>query len=190
MGADRLSLRAVLAALLVLSAALFAVGIVIERNAATTETHPGPVASASSEGGHSEPGEGSTSGEGITAGEGAEHQAASAAPEASLVSEPGESDAMILGVDLESPLFVGAAVLLSLGLAFAVLRTRNPVVPWAIAAFAVVFGLLDLREASHQLDEGRPGIATVAIILVAVHAAMALIAIRLAMVGERRVEPV
>jgi hypothetical protein len=50
--------------------------------------------------------------------------------------------------------------------------------------------VLDLREASHQLDEGSPLIATVAVALLVLHAAMAIIAVRLATVADRRGQPV
>ena len=108
---------------------------------------------------------------------------------APVVPESHESDATVLGLDLESPLFVVAAILVSLGLALGVLRTRITIVLWAIAAFAVAFGILDLREAMHQVDEGRPVIAVVAIILLAMHAAMAIIAERLALMGDRQGQP-
>lgn len=182
MGADRPSLRAVLAALLVLSAALFAVGIVIERGA-TADTHGGLAASPSTEGSHSESGESGSSGES------AGHPASSAIPEAGSALGESGNDANVMGLDLESPLFVGAAFLISLGLAFAVLRTRSPLVLWAVVAFAVAFGLLDLREASHQLDEGRPVIATVAIALLIIHPAIAVIAAWLAIAANRRTLP-
>jgi len=162
-------LRAVIGILLLIGAALFIVGVAVERAAITHEQ------SATQETPTSEPShlEGSgTEGSGTEGG-----QPATAAPEA------GASEA-ILGVNVESwPLAIVAAVL-SIGAAFVAWRVRQRVVLVAIAVFALAFAALDIREAVHQGNEGRTGILVLAIFIAAVHLGASALA-----AGARRTEP-
>jgi FtsH-binding integral membrane protein len=168
---DRLSLRAWLAGLLVLSPALFLVGIALERR---TTTDASPAAVQPEPSAHVE-GEGGESGEGSEA-------AHSAVPaEANETPEQHAAEILPLGIDLESPLLVGGAILVSLVLAVAVLRSTNPLIPTAIVGFAVLFGVLDLLELAHQIGESNTGIALMAALIAVVHGVIAIIAIRLLM---------
>ena len=165
------SLRAWLAVVLAGSALLFFVGIYLERNVTTSQAPPAIAPSTQPEATHAEGG----SEEGGEA-------APSEAPVASL-GEAGETaeqhaaEARPFGLDLESPLLVGAAIAISLLLAVAVVRTTAPRVLVAILLFAALFALFDLLEVSYQLTASRPGLAVIAGLLVALLAIAALIAI-------------
>lgn len=174
---DRLSLRTWLAVLLVISAALFFVGIYLERGASapTSPVAVQPAPSTHVEGASGESGE-------------AGHSASPAATTAiASAGESGETTAehaaetWPFGIDLESPVLVGGAILVSLLLALAVLRTTTPMVPLGIVGFSLLFAVLDLLEVSHQLGAARPGLAAIAAVLLVLHVAMALVAARLLM---------
>lgn len=179
---DRLSLRAWLAVLLVISAALFFVGMNLERGASTPAS---PVAIQPAPSTHVEGASGET-------GEAGHSEVPVASTPASSGGEAGETTAehaaetWPLGIDLEAPLLVGGAILVSLVLAFAVLRTTSPLVPAAIVGFSLLFAILDLLELSHQLGAARTGLAVIAAVLLVLHATTALIAARL-LVSERSV---
>ncbi len=157
MRTDRVSLRAWLAIVLVGSAVSLFIGISIERGATTPST-PAAVASQPAEGGGGEAGE-------------AGH---SAAPVASAGAPSGESGAeghtewRPLGIDLESPLFVGAGILASLVLALAVLAMTSQLVPLAVVGFALVFAVFDLLEVFHQVDVAQPNLVAIAIVLLVI----------------------
>ena len=167
MGTIRLPLRAWLAALLVASALLFFAGIYLERGTTATET---PVSTVPSGNPEASPAEG-----GGEAGH-------SDAPAASA-GGAGETDvehaaeARPFGIDLESPILVGAAIVISLVLALAALRMTSPLVPVAIVGFALLVMLFDLLEVNHQLGASRSGIALIAGILAALHFVTALLAL-------------
>jgi hypothetical protein len=82
--------------------------------------------------------------------------------DATTVSEAEESP---LGLPLESTGAVAALVVVSLALAVAVWRRPVPLVLGAIAGFAVVAGVLDVVEVSHQFDTDRPGLAVLALVI-------------------------
>jgi hypothetical protein len=94
------------------------------------------------------------------------HEGANAAAEA----ERDEGDERVLGVDLESPLFVAGGVVLSLLLAGFVWRRPDRRLLIAIAACAAVFAVLDIGELTHQLDEDRTGLAALATVFALLHA--------------------
>ena len=169
---DRSSLRAWLAGLLVISAALFAVGIYLERGVGTSSepaaTQPEP--SAHVEGAGGEAGEAAPTTAPAESGETPAEHAAESWP---------------FGIDLESPFLVGGAIVVSLVLAFAVLRSASPIVPVAIVGFSILFAVLDLLELSHQLGASRTGLAALAVLLAVLHVAAALIAARLVMNARR-----
>lgn len=131
---------------IVLATAGFALGIAVER-ATVAEPHTETAT-------HDEASE-----------EGHEVGGGEAAPEAT-------SDETVLGLNLESTPLVVAAVVGSLLLAGAVWvwpRSRPLLVVVALAMLA--FAVLDIAEVAHQLDESRVGVATIAVIVAALHLA-------------------
>lgn len=169
MGTIRLSLRAWLAALLVASALLFFAGIYLELGTTATET---PVATVPSGNPEASPAEGGGTGE-------AGHSDAPAASAGGAGETDAEhaAEARPFGIDLESPIPVGAAIVISLVLALAVLRMTYPLVPVAIVGFALLLTLFDLLEVNHQLGASRSGIALIAGILAALHLVTAWLAL-------------
>lgn len=143
----RLPLLVVL--LLVVSAALFAVGTAIEHSQrAHHDVHA--VASPVAEGGE-------TSAEQTTNGESS----------GSVATTETHSE-KIAGVDPESWPLSGLAIAVSLLIATGVYRHRGR---WLAAAvgFAILFAAGDLRELVHQIQESRTTVATIAGILIALH---------------------
>jgi len=157
------ALRWTLVALLVASTALFAVGVSIERSEADKHIEP---AAAQSEA--AEP-------EGADEQEGETH----AEPTA---GETESDDERVLGVDLESTPLIVLAVLAGLALAALAAtrfgRLRGALL--AIAAIALVWAILDVREVAHQLDESRDGAALIAMTVAALHLAAAAVSGQLA----------
>ena len=147
-----------LVVLLVGSAILFLVGSTIERN----HRHHEAAAKSSEVSG----GEKSTSGE--TGGEGSKPSESHTQPTS------GEAGAKILGVNTESLALSIVAVLLSFVLAGVVWLGRWPrLVLLAVFGFGLVFAAGDGRELVHQLDESNTGLASVAVILLVLHLAVA-----------------
>ena len=172
MGTDRLSLRAWLAILLVASALLFFAGIYLERATVANETPAAVVPSSQPE---ASPVEG-----GGEAGEAGHSEAPAASVEAAgETATEHAAEARPFGIDLESPLLVGGAIVVSLILAFAVLRTTHPLVMMVIIGFALLFTLFDVLEVSHQLGAARSGLALIAAMLAVLHVVTALLALRL-----------
>ena len=169
---NRRSLRAWLAVLLVASSALFFVGISLERGVTGPSV---PVAVQPSPSGHVE-------GEGGEAGE-VGHSEASAVPAGETGESPAEhaGETWPLGIDLEAPILVGGAIVVSLLLALAVLRGTSAIAPVAIVGFLGLFGILDLLEVSHQLGASRVGLAAIAALVLVLHVVAGVVAIRLAM---------
>ena len=158
-----------LALLLAVGAALFAVGVAVERHsgdlhhievsATSTTAHN----EASESGGDSGTGAGSESSSG---GEGATIEAGGHS----------ESSEKILGVNAESTGVVSVAVALSLTLALLVLVRPRRSVLRAVVVFGLLFAVFDVVEAVHQFDTDHVGIATFAAALTLVHLATALLA--------------
>ena len=166
---DRLSLRAWLAVLLVGSAFLFFVGIYLERGVVAVE----PLAAAEPS---SQPEASPAEGGGET---GHSEAPAASAETAGETVEQHAVEARPFGIDMESPLPVGAAIVVSVLLAGAVLQMKAPIVGVAIVLFAVIIALFDLLEVSFQLGAARPGLALIASVLVVMHVMIGLIAVRL-----------
>jgi Flp pilus assembly protein TadB len=158
-------LRWTLVALLVASTALFAVGVSLERSDEDTHDEPATELTRASAGEHAE-----------GAGEEGERRRAEPAGH----SESGESDT-VLGVDVESTQLVVLAVLAGLALAALVAsrfgRLRGALL--AVAAIALAWAVLDVREVVHQVDESNTGIAIVAALVTVLHVAAAATAARL-----------
>jgi len=75
----------------------------------------------------------------------------------------------VLGVDVESPLTVTAAVTLSVVLAVGLWLTRRRWPAALAAGFAVLFAALDGSELLHQINERRAGLIVLAALLVVGH---------------------
>jgi hypothetical protein len=150
------ALRWTLVSLLVASTALFAVGVSIERSEADTHVEPAAAQSeaAEPEGAHDEEGE---------------------AQSESAAGETESEDERVLGVDLESKPLIVVAVLTGLGLAALAASRFGRVrgVLLAIAAIALIWAILDVREVVHQLDESRDGVALIAMTVAVLHLAAA-----------------
>jgi hypothetical protein len=93
-------------------------------------------------------------------------------------SEPEGGEERVLGLDLESPLVIGVAVVASVGLAL--LAWSRPERRWlvAIAVVAAGFALVDIAEVLQQLDEDRTGLALLAAAVAALHVLAAVLAVR------------
>jgi Flp pilus assembly protein TadB len=89
-----------------------------------------------------------------------------------------EDEERVLGIDVESPLLVTAAVIVSLLLAGLVWRRPHRQLLIVIAIVAAGFAVLDAAEIAHQLDEDRSGLALLAGVIMALHTAAAALAIR------------
>jgi hypothetical protein len=161
------------AVLLVVTAVLFVIGVSQEsgdeHNESTEETHA----------------EGEATGEGEN-GESAEQREAEGHDEAG--ESAGGEERQILGLDPESPGLVAVAVVVSLALAAGLWFTAKRGVAAAAAGFAAVFALLDAAEVSHQLDEDRNGLATLAVAIAIGHALAALTAGRAALRPDTTLE--
>jgi hypothetical protein len=144
--------RRAIALLLIAAAALFVLGVRAEGDEGTHTDEPRGEAAESTEG------------EEVTeAAEGAE--------------EGEEREETVLGPDLESPLLVGAAVVVSILLAgLALARDRRLLL--TVTVFAGAFAVLDIAEVIHQLDEDNTGPAVLAAVIAVVHAGAALLALQ------------
>jgi hypothetical protein len=111
--------------------------------------------------------------------------------EAEAAEEEAEEDAeRVLGIDVESPVLVTAAVVISLLLAGLVWRRPDRRLLIIIAVFGASFAVLDAAEVAHQLDEDNTGLARVAGSIAALHAAVAALALHQATTTGAAREPV
>jgi len=174
MRTDRISARTWLAALLVGSAVLFFIGIYIERGATASST---AATTASGQASASPPAEGGAG----EAGEARHSTAASVSGEAASGETAAQRNAewRPFGIDLESPLFVDAAIVTSLVLAVAVFALTIRLVPLAIVGFALVFAFFDVLEVVHQVSVAQTNLAVIAIVLLVIHLTAGLFAVRL-----------
>ena len=156
------------ALLLVIASALFAVGTAIEHS--QRGKHHTENTSALSPPAKS----GETSTEKKAKGETKPAEAAS--PAAATTETGGETHSeKIAGVDPESWPLVAVAIAVSLLVATGVYWRRGR---WLVAAvaFGIVFAAADTRELVHQIQESRTTVATIAGILIALHLLAALVA--------------
>lgn len=164
-------LPTLIAVLLVASAALFGIGVALERHAVKSDRH----ASAES-GAHTETG---AEGNGETnAGKGGK----TATPIGS-----GTPSERVLGIPVESTATVAVAVIFSLLLAVAAWRRPKAVVLLAAAIFAAAAAVLDIAEIGHQLSENRAGIAALAGLVAALHLAVIAASGMLLLPGSRAI---
>lgn len=152
--------RGLLAALLIASAVLFAIGATLEKSAESDE--PSAVSGETSETGETGHSEADEAGEGHSD-DGNEGSAEGAE------STHSDSKETLLGIDIESPLAVGAGVVFSFVLAALVFRSDRKMVLIAIGLFALGFAVLDGKELFHQLDENRTGLALLAGVIGVLH---------------------
>jgi hypothetical protein len=151
-------LKLLLVCSLIASTALFAVGVAIERSRSETTEAPSGEVSHTDEG---------TGGEGTT--EGGSGQEGSNAAETAGPTEHSDSDAVFLGVDLESWWLVAIAVAVSLGLAAAVwFRPLRPILALT-GVVALVFAAFDLAEVAHQVSASKAGLVAIAAVVALLH---------------------
>lgn len=171
-----LSLRWGLVGLIVLATIGFVVGTSIERGEESGESAAHVAAER-----------GTVESEEAHGDEGAEEEAGGEAVAASSESAEGPSGAeeseewRPLGLDIESTPFIVLAALGSVGLA-AMGWTRPRWLP-GLGVVVVAMGLfaaLDVREAFHQVDEDRAGLAFLAAVIAALHLAAAGVAAAMA----------
>ena len=87
-----------------------------------------------------------------------------------------DEEERLLGVDVESPAAVTAAVIVSLGLAVGLwLRNRRWLAIVSVGV-GVVFAVFDIAEIRHQLEESHTGIAALAAVVATAHLAAAVTA--------------
>jgi hypothetical protein len=168
--------RLVTASLLLASAAAFTAGVAAERATAGSESHaaerhatatatpsahalPVPATATSAvalaptpaKGGDGDNGEPAASGE-----TGAAHAAESQSEK-------------LFGINPEATGLLVIALALSVLLAVLILSLSSPLVPAGIAAAALAFTVLDVREVTHQLTESRSGLAALAATVALLH---------------------
>lgn len=160
MRVSKRGLTSLVSVLLIVSAALFTVGVAAERSSRSSES---PAHSAA---------ESATHGEGS-----GEAPSAEAAPDAAATSN-GEHGERLLGIDPESWVLVAVGIAASVLLAAALLMSarRRPMLLLLAVVFGVVFAALDVRELAHQLNESRAGLAAIAVALVVLHGSVAVAA--------------
>ena len=137
------------AVLLVVTAGLFVIGVAIESGRGHDE---------SSEVAGSLPGV-----EGSAEHEAAEHDEAA--------GEHDEDEELLLGVDVESPLAVTVAVVVSLALAIGLWLRQRRWLAGVVAVIAIVFAVFDIAEVVHQARESGGGLIVLAAVVAAGHLA-------------------
>ena len=169
-----------LAVLLSIGAALFAVGVAIERHTGDHHTE----ASATAVTVHTEVSENGAEGGTEAASTSTAHTGgatASTAPTEGTSTESSqraETSEKIFGINAESNGTLAVAVTLTAGLAVLVLtRPRRPVF-LVVAVFTVTFAAFDIVEVIHQIHTSHAGVAAIAIVLALVHAVAARLAIQ------------
>jgi hypothetical protein len=157
--------RVLLTTLLVISTAVFVIGVSVERSAGDKHTEPAPAATS---------GEAAEGGQEHGAEEGGGEEAHTETAPAGTEEENNET---LLGVDLEAWPFVAVAAAFSLALALAVwLRPGCGLLLAGVAVTMLAFAALDVREVIHQLDESRGGLAFLAGAVAALHLGAAAVA--------------
>ena len=86
----------------------------------------------------------------------------------------------VFGIDIESPALVVAAVAVSLLLAATLWLTGSVFAPLALAGFALIAAIFDVREVFHQVDESRTNLTVIAAIVAVLHLAVVAGALALA----------
>jgi hypothetical protein len=111
--------------------------------------------------------------------------------EAEAADEEAEEDEeRVLGNDVESPVLVTTAVVISLLIAGLVWRRSDRRLFIIVAVFGAGFAVLDVAEVAHELDEDNTGLALLAGAIAALHAAVAALALHQAATTGVTREPV
>lgn len=139
-----------LVALLLLATAMFVVGVAVERHQALTESS-------------------STPGQETSGGETGEHVEGGSEGAEAVQVDHSTSEATILGVDPESTLVVVVAVVLAALLAAATWWRPAPAILLIGIVFCLAALMFDIREATHQIDESRTGVASLAGLVALLH---------------------
>jgi hypothetical protein len=150
-----MSLPLLIAVLLVVAAALFGVGVAMEHSGGDTHAAVATTGSA----GHTETGQ-----------EGSESGTAPAGHSETATSE------RVLGIALESPATVTAAVVVSLLLAGLVWRYPRRPVLIVVALFAAGAAVFDVAEVARQVSADRAGVAALAVVVAVLHVAVVVVA--------------
>jgi hypothetical protein len=161
-------LRATLVLLLLVSAALFAVGTRVERHQHTESVSPtSSETSAPNE-------ESSPLGEAHSSESGGEGESSETHPASGETESPSSED--LFGINPEAPWIVVLGVAASVLLALAVWFRDQRSVLIVVAMFGLVLAALDIRELVHQIDESRTLLIVVSAVLAMLHLAAAGIA--------------
>ena len=191
-----------LAALLVVGAALFVIGVVTERRAVHREASAAVAASGQETGNEAAEGAAtSVAAKAAAAETGNEAAEGAAATTTSHVetaveraangetSATGETGERLLGVNVESTPLVVLASIVALALAVAVVRWPRRVVFVVVAALAALWAVADVAEVVHQHREGRNGVAALAGAIAAVHVVIGALALAQAARAQRALAP-
>ena len=142
----------VAAVLLLVTAALFSVGVAVERRGGATHE---------------------ATEQQTTDHEAAERRSGAPTDESGepTARDQGDDEAKeaVLGVDLESPWTVAAAITISAVLAVGLWWSSRRWLAVVAALFAVMFAALDIDELIHQLTENRAGLVALAVLLAVGH---------------------
>jgi len=165
-------LLTIIVTVILLSTALFVVGVLIERSPTTlvptpgSKTPPTSVSSADPDGGH-------------------ECTASGSAEPAPRGAPPiGGSNERVFGLDLESPWLVGAFVLAWLLLMGALFRLGR--MAWfALLVVALVTGILDVGEIARKVGEANTTVAIFAVVVAVAHVSLAALADLVLVRGRR-----
>lgn len=180
------SVRLLTVILLILSAAAFTAGAIVERTTAEGRSAPAaadrrPSVAPTGAGEHDRGGEPNSTAPPSAAASAGDHGESATAGETSGEAGGKAHAETLLGVNPEAIPLIAATVLLSLVLAAAVITVRSRWLLPSVALIMLAFAALDIRELTHQLHESRPGLAALAATVALLHlvaAATALIAWR------------
>ncbi len=149
-------MRGLVMGLLILSTALYTVGITLERGGEKPATPAVQQQPGEGQAGHSETGE--ASGGAVTG----------------SLPETGRQET-VLGINLESPGFIIAAILAAV-LLLVLLWLFQRLALWLVIVFAVSAALLDVLEVITQLNRANQGLALLALLVLIAHAGLGIAA--------------
>ena len=149
-----------LAGLLAISAALFVIGVTVERSTESSTVHQatGLVKPANSEGGEGH------------------NEANEAHVDQSTPQNAPVQNESFLGIDLENPWLVGLAVLSSVVLIAALLRFGYRILP-IIVLFGIAATLFDVGEVVRQIQANKTNIVLLAGLVLLAHAAVVIVSL-------------
>ena len=100
-------------------------------------------------------------------------EAAEADEQTATAGDEDGEDERVLGIDVESPAAVVAAVVVSLALAVGLWLRKQRWLALVAVGFGIAFAVFDIAEINHQLDESRTGLALLAGAIALTHVAAA-----------------